>query len=341
MMKVLVAGGAGFIGSAMCARLLDRGDDVTCVDNLVTGSAQNVRDLDRNHAFHLIEADVADKVPVDGPFDAVINLACPASPADFEPLALEILSVGSQGVANLLAVAHRNRAIFLQASTSEVYGDPLVHPQPEDYWGNVNPIGLRSVYDEAKRFGEALTMAYRRRHGLEIRIARIFNTYGPRMRPDDGRVMSNFVTQALCGEPLTIHGDGSQTRSLCYVEDEVSGLLALLESGCVGPVNIGSNDERTVLEIARVVLEQSGSKSEIVFTTPRADDPAQRRPDLTLARRELGWQPTTPLAVGVARTIEWFKSRIGGCDIANPLDRLAIDGQEAGLASPQPLYARR
>jgi dTDP-glucose 4,6-dehydratase len=306
----------------MCARLLDRGDDVTCVDNLVTGTGENVSGLARHDAFHLVEADVAVEVPVEGPFDAVINLACPASPADFEPLALEILSVGSRGVTNLLAVAHRNGATFLQASTSEVYGDPLVHPQSEEYWGNVNPIGVRSVYDEAKRFGEALTMAYQRRFGLEVRIARIFNTYGPRMRPDDGRVMSNFVTQALRSEPLTIHGDGSQTRSLCYVEDEVSGLLALLESDCVGPVNIGSNDERTVLDIARMVLEQSGSNSKIVFTSPRADDPAQRRPDLTLARRRLGWQPTTPLAVGVARTIEWFKSRLGECDTANPLDEI-------------------
>jgi dTDP-glucose 4,6-dehydratase len=313
-MRVLVAGGAGFIGAGMCARLLDRGDEVACIDNLVTGSAENVKDLARHEAFSFIEADIALEIPVGGPFDAVVNLACPASPVDFGPLALEILTVGSRGVANLLDVAHRDQAVFLQASTSEVYGDPLVHPQSEEYWGNVNPIGVRSVYDEAKRFGEALAAAYRRRYGLEIRIARIFNTYGPGMRLDDGRIMSNFVTQALRGEPLTIHGDGSQTRSLCYVDDEVSGLLALLESDYCGPVNIGSDDERTVLETALLVLEQAGSNSEIIFTSPRPDDPAQRRPDLTLARSQLNWEPKTPLSAGVARTIKWFRGQIKSCD---------------------------
>jgi nucleoside-diphosphate-sugar epimerase len=256
-MRVLVAGGAGLIGANMCARLLDRGEQVICVDNLVTGSAEHIKDLSGNGAFDFVEADVAVDVPVAGPFDAIINLACPASPVDFGPLALEILDVGSRGVRNLLETAHRHGATFLQASTSEVYGDPLVHPQPESYWGNVNPIGVRSVYDEAKRFGEALTTAYHRRHGVEVRLARIFNTYGPGMRPDDGRLVSNFVTQALRDEPLTIHGDGSQTRSLCYVDDEVSGLLALLESDYCGPVNIGNDDERTVLEIAQLVLELS------------------------------------------------------------------------------------
>jgi dTDP-glucose 4,6-dehydratase len=319
-MNVLVAGGAGFIGRSMCGRLLERGDSVTCVDNLVTGLAENVKELARHAGFFLIEADVSLEVPVEGPFDAVINLACPASPADFDPLALEILNVGSQGVANLLDVARRNQATFLQASTSEVYGDPAVHPQSEEYWGNVNPIGVRSVYDEAKRFGEALAMAYQRKYGLEVRIARIFNTYGPGMRPDDGRVISNFITQALRDEPLTIHGDGSQTRSLCYVDDEVSGLLALLESNCSGPVNIGSDDERTVLEIARQVIEQSGSGSRIVFTPPRPDDPAQRCPDLTRARTKLGWQPTTALPVGLARSVEWFRGRIGGCDGAHRIE---------------------
>jgi dTDP-glucose 4,6-dehydratase len=340
MMRVLVAGGAGFIGSAMCARLLDRGDNVTCIDNLVTGSAENVKELARHDGFCLIEADVSFEVPVDGPFDAVINLACPASPVDFEALALEILNVGSQGVANLLAVARRSRATFLQASTSEVYGDPLVHPQPEGYWGNVNPIGVRSVYDEAKRFGEALTMAYRRRYGLQVRIARIFNTYGPRMRPDDGRLISNFVTQALRDEPVTIHGDGLQTRSLCYVDDEVSGLLALLESDYSGPVNIGSNDERTVLEIARLVVEQAESNSEIVFTAPREDDPVQRRPDLTLAGRHLAWQPTTSLRDGVTRTIRWFKTQIDQCGMAKPLQTRDVDKYEEVLDNSQPTYAR-
>ena len=309
-MRVLVAGGAGLIGVNTCGRLLDRGDEVVCVDNLVTGSAEHVKGLSGRDAFSFVEADVSIDVPVAGPFDAVINLACPASPVDFEPLALEILDVGSRGVRNLLELAHCHGATFLQASTSEVYGDPLVHPQPETYWGNVNPVGVRSVYDEAKRFGEALTTAYHHRHGLEVRMARIFNTYGPGMRPDDGRLVSNFVTQALCDEPLTIHGDGSQTRSLCFVDDEVSGLLALLESDYCGPVNIGSDDERTVLEIAQLVLELSASRSEIVFTPRPSDDPSRRCPDLTLARTQLEWSPTTPLRVGMARTIEWFKGQI-------------------------------
>jgi dTDP-glucose 4,6-dehydratase len=332
-MRVLVAGGAGFIGHTMCSRLLERGDDVVCVDNLVTGSTENVEDLARHDGFRFVEANVSLQVPVDGPFDAVINLACPASPADFDTLALEILSVGSRGVANLLDVARRNRATFLQSSTSEVYGEPLVHPQPEDYWGNVNPVGLRSAYDEAKRFGEALTMAYQREHGLQVRIARIFNTYGPRMRPDDGRLISNFIIQAIRNEPITIHGDGLQTRSLCYVSDEVSGLLALLESDVTGPVNIGSNDERTILEIARIVLEQTGSDSEIVFLPARPDDPSQRRPDLTLANQKLGWRPTVPFAAGVARTIEWFKGQAAGCDTFSSLGAPDVERHHELLAS--------
>ncbi len=308
-MRVLVAGGAGLIGSALCARLLERGDEVVCVDNLVTGSASNVAGLGGRAGFSWVEADVAAGVPVPGAFEAVINLACPASPADFGPLAREILDTGSRGVANLLEVARRDGARFLQASTSEVYGDPLVHPQPESYWGNVNPVGPRSVYDEAKRFGEALTMAYHRLYGVEVRIARIFNTYGPRMRPDDGRAVSNFVAQALRGEPLTVHGDGSQSRSFCYVDDQVGGLLALLGSGCSGPVNIGHDDERTMLEVATLVIELTGSRAGVRFVERTADDPVRRRPDLTLARRELGWEPTTPLSEGLARTVEWFRSR--------------------------------
>jgi dTDP-glucose 4,6-dehydratase len=331
-MRVLVAGGAGFIGSSMCRRLLDRGDEVTCIDNLVTGSALNVQELIESRAFRLVDADVSVEIPVDGPFDAVINLACPASPADFDTLSLEILQVGSQGVANLLKIAHRNRATFLQASTSEVYGEPLIHPQPETYWGNVNPIGVRSVYDEAKRFGETLTMAYHRRHGVDVRIARIFNTYGPRMRLDDGRVVSNFITQALREESITIHGDGSQTRSLCYVEDEVSGLLALLESNYVGPVNVGSQDEKTVLEIARHVLDLCGSRSEIAFTPARPDDPTQRRPDSRLARTLLGWEASTPLRVGLAHTIEWFRQQIEGHGPAS--ERAGHDLAVGALAAP-------
>jgi dTDP-glucose 4,6-dehydratase len=309
--RVLVAGGAGFIGARMCARLLDRGDEVVCVDNLVTGSAANIEDLLDRPGMSLVEADVAAAVPAPGRFGAVVNLACPASPADFGPLSLEIMAVGSAGVANLLEVARRDGARFLQASTSEVYGEPLVHPQPETYWGNVNPIGPRSVYDEAKRFGEALTVAHARRHGTDVAIARIFNTYGPGMRPDDGRVVSNFVVQALRGDDLTIHGDGSQTRSFCYVEDEVAGLLALLDSEVAGPVNIGSDEEWTVGELARLVIELTGSASRVRFTDRPVDDPSQRRPDLALAGQSLGWKPTTPIRDGLARTIEWFRHRLG------------------------------
>ena len=308
-MRVLVAGGAGFIGATMCARLLDRGDEVVCADNLVTGSAANVEPLLGRPGMAFEEVDITSGVP-DGPFDAIINLACPASPLDFATLSTEILDVGSRGVTNLLELARACGARFLQASTSEVYGEPLVHPQPESYWGNVNPVGPRSVYDEAKRFGEALTMAYHRRHGVDVRIARIFNTYGPGMRPDDGRVVSNFVVQALRGEPITVYGDGTQTRSFCFVEDEVQGLLALLASDCTGPVNVGNDEERRVREVAELVLELSGSDSPVIYKDRPVDDPTQRRPDLTLARTRLGWEPTTPLREGLARTIEWFRGRL-------------------------------
>jgi dTDP-glucose 4,6-dehydratase len=310
-MRVLVAGGAGFLGATICARLLDRGDEVVCVDNLITGTAENIKSHEGRSGFSFLEADVSSPLRLDGSFQAVVNLACPASPADFGSLALEILEVGSRGVANLLELARAHGARFLQASTSEIYGEPRVHPQPETYWGNVNPIGVRSVYDEAKRFGEALTMAFHRRHGLEVRLARIFNTYGPGMRADDGRVVSNFAIQALRGEPLTVYGDGTQTRSFCYVDDLATGLLALLGSGYTGPVNVGSVEEFDMLSVARLVLEVSGSKSKITFAPRPADDPSVRRPDLTVARRELGWQPATPFREGLARTIEWFASRSG------------------------------
>ncbi len=306
-MRFLVAGGAGLIGSTMCANLIGRGDEVVCVDNLVTGSRANVEELSGEERFTFVEADITAGLPVEGPFDVVVNLACPASPVDFGPLSLEILSVGSTGLRNLLEAARGWNATLLQASTSEVYGEPLVHPQPESYWGNVNPVGPRSVYDEAKRFGEALVMAYHRRYGVAVRIARIFNTYGPRMRPDDGRVISNLVTQALSGRPLTVYGDGSQTRSFCYVQDEVAGLLALAASDLVGPVNVGNDTEFTVLSVARLVLELTGSNSPIVFAPRPGDDPTQRRPDLTLARSRLGWSPSTPLAEGLAETIAWFE----------------------------------
>jgi dTDP-glucose 4,6-dehydratase len=308
--RILVAGGAGLIGSAMCAALLERGERVVCVDSLITGSRSNVDPLFDRSGMSFVEADVCRELPDQEPLDAVVNLACPASPFDFAELALEIMAVGSAGVANLLDLARRHGARYLQASTSEVYGDPLVHPQPETYWGNVNPVGPRSVYDEAKRFGEALTMAHHRRYGTEVRIARIFNTYGPRMRANDGRVVSNFVTQALRNQPITIYGDGSQTRSFCYVDDEVDGLLALLDSDCTEPVNIGNDEERTVREVAETVMKLTGSRSEIVHLDLPVDDPAQRRPDLTRAREVLAWQPTTPFEDGLARTIEWFRDRI-------------------------------
>jgi dTDP-glucose 4,6-dehydratase len=312
-MRVLVAGGAGFVGLTLCTRLLDRGDAVVCVDNLVTGSGDNVKVLAGRENFSFVEADVSTAPAFEGPFGAVVNLACPASPADFEPLSLEILEVGSRGVGNLLELARACDARFMQASTSEVYGEPLVHPQPESYWGNVNPVGVRSVYDEAKRFGEALTMAHHRRYGVDVRIARIFNTYGPGMRADDGRVISNFASQAVQGEPLTVYGDGSQTRSFCYVEDLAAGLLALLDSRYDnGPVNLGGEAEHTILEVAQLVLEVSGSTSGIVFAPRPSDDPSVRRPDLTLARRHLGWEPTTPFRHGLARTIEWFAGRHQG-----------------------------
>jgi dTDP-glucose 4,6-dehydratase len=308
-MRVLVAGGAGFLGGSLCAHLVARGDEVVCIDNLITGSADNIKPLAETGAFTFVEADISLPVTFDGCFDAIINLASPASPADFEPLALEILEVGSRGVSNLLELARAHTARFLQASTSEVYGQPLVHPQPETYWGNVNPIGIRSVYDEAKRFGEALTMAHHRRYGLEVSLARIFNTYGPGMRADDGRVISNFTSRAVRGEPLTVYGDGSQTRSFCYVDDLAKGLLALLDSRYPGPVNLGSEEELDMLSVARLVLEVSDSSSGIVFGPRPDDDPSVRRPDLTVARRELGWGPVTPFREGLAHTVRWFASR--------------------------------
>ena len=306
-MRIVVAGGAGMLGSVMCPKLLDSGAEVICVDNLVTGSAENVKRLLGREGFSFLECDVSAGAPVAGPIDAVVNLASPASPADFRTLALQILTVGSRGVENLLDLAWRNDARFLQASTSEVYGDPLVHPQVETYWGNVNPIGLRSVYDESKRFAEALTCAYHRERGVDVRIARIFNTYGPGMRPDDGRLVSNFVTQALAGRPVTIHGDGAQTRSLCFVDDEVDGLLALLACDHRSPVNIGNDHETTVLSVAELVLKLTDSDSEIVFVERPPDDPSRRCPDLSVARRVLGWEPTTPLRTGMEKTIDWFR----------------------------------
>jgi dTDP-glucose 4,6-dehydratase len=306
----VVAGGAGFIGTHLCRALLDRGDDVVCVDNLSSGTRDNADGLCQDGNFSFIETDISQDVPVEGPIDAVLNLASPASPTDFQRLSVEIMLAGSTGTKRLLDLAVRHQAVFFQASTSEVYGEPLVHPQPETYWGNVNPVGVRAVYDEAKRYSEALTMAYHRRFGLDVRIARIFNTYGPRMRSNDGRVVSNFICQALSGRPLTVHGDGSQTRSFAYVEDTVSGLLALLHSRYIGPVNIGNPHEFTVLELATKILGLTGSRSRIEFRPLPPDDPKVRRPDITLAAKELSWGPKIELDEGLTRTIPWFADEL-------------------------------
>jgi nucleoside-diphosphate-sugar epimerase len=316
--RVLVAGGAGFIGSHLCDRLLERGDHVVCVDDLSTGRTVNVEHLAGHDRFRFVHADVTAPglaalvaTHVADGFTAVMNLASPASPPAYLARPIETLTVGSTGTQQLLELARTHRARFFLASTSEVYGDPLVHPQVEDYWGNVNPIGERSVYDEAKRYAEAITMAYHRAHGVDVRIVRIFNTYGPRMQIDDGRVVTNFVAQALRGEPLTIYGDGSQTRSFCYVDDEVAGLLALLDGDLTGPVNIGNPVEWTMMELAELVLELTGSPASIDFRPLPADDPKLRRPDITLARERLGWEPQVALREGLERTIPWFAARLG------------------------------
>jgi dTDP-glucose 4,6-dehydratase len=312
-MRAVVAGGAGFIGSHLCDTMLARGDEVVAVDSLVTGRLLNIAHLLDHPRFTFLEHDVTEPFTLDGAFDAVLDLASPASPSDFLRIPLEILAVGSVGTRNLADLAEAKQARFFLASTSEVYGDPLVHPQPETYWGNVDPIGPRSCYDEAKRFAEALTMAYQRVRGLDTRIVRIFNTYGPRMRPDDGRVVTNFVVQALSGEPLTLYGDGEQTRSFCYVSDEVAGLLAVLEGPMSTPVNVGNPDELTMRELAETVLALTGSSSPIV-TVPmppeREGDPAQRKPDITVARDRLGWEPVVSVPDGMARMIDAIRAEL-------------------------------
>jgi dTDP-glucose 4,6-dehydratase len=300
--RVVVLGGSGFLGSHLCDQLLARGDAVVCVDDFSTGRRGNVAHLLGHAGFELVEADISTGIPVDGDVTGVFNLASPASPPDYLARPLETLAAGSEGTRLGLELAADHGARFLMASTSEVYGDPDVHPQAETYWGHVNPVGPRSVYDEAKRFSEALTMAHHRTLGTDVAIARIFNTYGPRLRPDDGRVVSNFLLQAMRGESLTVYGDGSQSRSLCYVEDEVRGLLALFDADLTGPVNIGNPDEYTVLQLARTVIELLGSSSTIEHRALPTDDPTRRRPDITVARAELGWEPTTSLEDGLART---------------------------------------
>ncbi|MFC7818248.1 MULTISPECIES: UDP-glucuronic acid decarboxylase family protein [unclassified Streptomyces] len=307
--RALVTGGAGFVGSHLCGRLLDAGTDVVCLDNLATGSRANVAELERHRGFRFVHADATDPAALrrlPGRFDLVLHFACPASPADYLRLPLQTLDVGSTGTRNALERARADGARFVLASTSEVYGDPLEHPQRETYWGNVNPIGPRSVYDESKRFAEALVTAHRQVHGTDAAIVRIFNTYGPRMRTGDGRAVPTFIAQALDGMPLTVAGDGGQTRSLCYVDDTVEGVLALAASGETGPVNIGGADEITMLELARRVVELTGSGSRIRFVDRPVDDPGRRKPDTTLARERLGWQPRVGWSEGLERTIGWF-----------------------------------
>lgn len=309
--RAVVLGGAGFVGSHLCDSLLARGDQVVCVDDFSTGRRANVAHVMGHRGFTLIEADISVSLPVDGPVTSVLNLASAASPPAYLARPLETLAAGSEGTRRGLELAHHHGARFILASTSEVYGDPAVHPQGEAYWGNVNPVGPRSVYDEAKRFAEALTMAHHRRTGTDVGIARIFNTYGPRMRDDDGRVVSNFLAQALRGEPLTVYGDGSQTRSLCYVDDLVTGLLALLDADITGPVNLGNPDEYTVVQLALAITTLTGSSSEIVYRPLPVDDPTRRKPDISLARRALGWEPVTTLEVGLPRTAARMADDIG------------------------------
>ncbi|MEU7617998.1 GDP-mannose 4,6-dehydratase [Micromonospora rifamycinica] len=314
--RVLVTGGAGFVPSHLVDALIERGCTVVALDNFVTGSKDNVAHLAEHPRFTLVEADISEGLPTHHPalaprFDAILHMASPASPTDFAKLPVEILRVGSVGTLHLLDRAVADAARFLMASTSEAYGDPKEHPQRETYWGNVNPIGVRSVYDEAKRFSEAATMAYHRSRGLDAAVVRIFNTYGPRMRPDDGRAIPTFISQALRDEPITVHGTGGQTRSICYVDDLVRGILLLLDSTETGPVNCGTEHEMTMRQLAETIVSLSGSASQVTYVTRSADDPEMRRPDLTLARDLLGYQPTVSPEEGLRRTIDHFRDRLG------------------------------
>jgi dTDP-glucose 4,6-dehydratase len=310
-MRVLITGGAGFLGSHLCDRFLAEEHEVIAMDNLITGTTRNIEHLAGRDGFLFIKHDVTDYIYVEGPLDAILHFASPASPIDYLELPIQTLKVGALGTHKALGLAMAKKAHFLLASTSEVYGDPLEHPQQEDYWGNVNPIGPRGVYDEAKRFAEALTMAYHRAHGVETRIARIFNTYGPRMRLDDGRVVPNFVGQALRDEPLTVYGDGSQTRSFCYVDDLIEGIYRLLLSDEVEPVNVGNPAEMSILDFAHLVNRLTGNKAGIVYEDYRIpDDPQVRQPDISKARRVLNWEPKVDLEEGLQKTIEWFRKRV-------------------------------
>jgi dTDP-glucose 4,6-dehydratase len=309
-LRFLIAGAAGFIGSHLCDRLLDEGHEIVGLDNLLTGSPSNLAHLEGNPRFSFFRHDIAEPFDVPGPVDLVFNLASPASPKDYLAHPVETLRTGAEGSRNLLELALKKGAAYLLASTSECYGDPLEHPQKETYWGHVNPVGPRSCYDESKRFAEAITMAYHRRHALPTHIARIFNTYGPRMQHDDGRIVPNFIRQALRGEPMTVYGDGSQTRSFCYVDDLVEGLIRLSRSAERLPVNLGNPEERTVLEFAELIRTLTGSRSEIVFEALPEDDPQRRRPDIGKAQAVLGWSPRVGLEEGLRRTIEWFRRQL-------------------------------
>jgi dTDP-glucose 4,6-dehydratase len=305
--RAVVTGGAGFLGSHLCDRLLDEGVDIVCIDNLITGSTDNISHLFGRDGFVFVKYDVTNYIDVPGHVDFVLHFASPASPIDYLELPIQTLKVGSLGTHKALGLAKAKRARFLLASTSEVYGDPLTHPQPESYWGNVNPVGPRGVYDEAKRFAEAITMAYHRYHGLSTRIARIFNTYGPRMRARDGRVVPTFISQALAGEPLTVFGDGSQTRSFCYVDDLIEGIVRLLFSEICEPVNVGNPHEMTVRQFAEAIRALTGNGVDIVFRPLPIDDPKVRQPDITVARTRLGWMPHVSLEQGLSATIAYFK----------------------------------
>lgn len=306
-MRILLTGGAGFLGSHLAERLLERGNEVICMDNLITGNLENIEHLSGNENFEFVKHDVSKYIVVEGKIDCVMHLASPASPVDYLEHPIKTLKVGSLGTHNALGVAKAQGAKFFLASTSEVYGDPLVNPQPETYWGNVNPIGPRGVYDEAKRFAEAITLAYHRVHGIDVKIARIFNTYGERMRSRDGRVVPNFIAQALNNEPLTVYGDGSQTRSFCYVSDLIEGFLKLMDSNLNEPVNLGNPVEMSILGFAEKIKEITGSASEIIYEELPVNDPKVRRPDITKAKKKLGWEPKVSLDEGLRRTVEWFR----------------------------------
>lgn len=309
-MRTVITGGAGFIGSHLCARFLAEGHEIVCVDNLITGALSNIEQLRADARFSFIEHNVSEHITIDGPVDNVLHFASPASPVDYLEHPIPTLKVGSLGTHNTLGLAKAKGARYLVASTSEVYGDPAVHPQREDYWGNVNPIGVRGVYDEAKRFAEAMVMAYHRYHNLDTRIIRIFNTYGPKMRLDDGRVLPNFMGQALRGEPLTIYGDGSQTRSFCFVDDLVEGIVRLLKTDFHEPVNLGNPDEVTILEFAKEILALSGSGSSLEFRPLPQDDPRVRKPDIGRARQLLGWEPRVNRSEGLRRTLAYFQGKV-------------------------------